>query len=191
MKTGHGFYVLIERLGGDPETDPAQFERILMAEMEAGVIEDAVIAKSERERQTLWAVREDMAAGLATLKPFIVYDVSMALGDMPRFVAEATRAIEGDFPGARMIFYGHAGDGNLHLIVNIGDDTPAHERAVDALVYAAVHSVGGSIAAEHGVGTTRVPFLGMTRSDTELQLLRRLKDALDPQRVLNPGKLFD
>jgi FAD/FMN-containing dehydrogenase len=190
LPLGHAFYILVERLGGDPESDAGQFERILMAQMEAGLIDDAVIAKSERERQAFWAVREDMVPGIQALKPFTVYDVSMALADMPRFVSNAQAAVEAGFPGARMIFYGHAGDGNLHIIIHTGPDGQRHELAVDALVYQAVRSVGGSIAAEHGIGMSRLQFLGLTRSDAELELMRRLKSALDPQGILNPGKLL-
>lgn len=190
MELGHPFYVLVERLGGDPQADPEQFERVLMEQIEADIAIDAVIAKSERERETLWAVREDMAPGLKAFAPFMVYDVSMALADMPRFVDSARAKVESAFPDARMIFYGHAGDGNLHIIVNVGNDSAVHERQVDALVYEAVQAVGGSIAAEHGIGMSRAPFLGMTRSREELQLMQRLKDALDPQGTLNPGKML-
>ncbi len=187
---GHGFYVLIERLGGDPEIDLAQFERVLMARIDQGLIDDAVIASSGRERDALWAVREDMTPGLAQFRPFTVYDVSMALTAMPRFEAEVRHNVETAFPGARMIFYGHAGDGNLHIVIHVGKDGAAHECAVDRLVYQAVRAVGGSIAAEHGVGMSRIPFLGMTRSRAELDLMRRLKAALDPQDLLNPGKVL-
>ena len=190
LPPGHAFYVLIERLGGDPEIDSDQFERVLMARLDAGLIDDAVIASSGRERDALWAVREDMTPGLARFRPFTVYDVSMALTAMPRFEMEVRRNVEGAFPGARMIFYGHAGDGNLHIVIHTGRDGAAHESAVDRLVYTAVRAVGGSIAAEHGVGISRIPFLGMTRSEAELGLMRRLKAALDPQGLLNPGKVL-
>jgi FAD/FMN-containing dehydrogenase len=187
MKPGYPFYILLEALGGDPDSDPAQFERVLSAEIEAGTVADAVIANSERERQGLWAVREDMAGGLATITPFTVFDVSMGLADMPRFVDEARRKIPETFPGARMMFYGHAGDGNLHILVNVGKEARSNE--VEAAVFPIVRSVGGSVAAEHGIGVLRKPYLGMTRTDAELMLMQRLKDALDPKNILNPGKI--
>jgi FAD/FMN-containing dehydrogenase len=190
MPCGHAFYVLAERLGGDPVVDDEQFQRILTQSVEDGLVADAVIAKSERERQALWAVREDMMPGLAPLKPFLVYDVSMALADMPQFIDRARAAILTSFPAARLLFYGHAGDGNLHLIVNSGEPGPAPEEAVDRLVFTAVQAVGGSIAAEHGVGISRRPYIGMTRGPGELDLMRKIKQALDPQGLLNPGKLL-
>jgi len=190
LAPGRPFYVLLEMLGGDPEDDAAKFERVLMAELESGVIADAVVAKSERERQALWSVREDMQPGLAALRPFTVYDVSMALQLMPGFVDSVRSSVTAAFPGARLVFYGHAGDGNLHLIVHIGPDGAAHEAQVDALVYGAVWAVGGSIAAEHGIGTSRAPFLHLSRSPEELALMRRIKQALDPLGILNPGKVL-
>ncbi|MCW1431710.1 FAD-binding oxidoreductase [Novosphingobium sp. JCM 18896] len=190
MAEGQAFYALIEMLGGDPEGDPDQFEGALVAAIEQGLVVDAVIAKSGKEREALWAVREDMAGGLAAYRPFVVYDVSMALGAMPGFAAEVRARIEAAYPGARMLFYGHAGDGNLHIIVHVGPEGEALEPAVDALVYEAVRRVGGSIAAEHGIGRSRTGFLGHTRSPEEIALMWRIKHALDPAGLLNPGKVI-
>lgn len=188
MAEGHAFYALIEMLGGDPEGDPDQFEAALAAAIEDGMVIDAVIAKSGKEREALWAVREDMGPGLAAYRPFMVYDVSMALGDMAGFAETVRERIAAAFPAARMLFYGHAGDGNLHIIVCTG--SAEDEAAVDGLVYGAVREVGGSIAAEHGIGRSRVAWLGHTRSEAEVALMRRIKQALDPAQVLNPGKII-
>lgn len=188
MATGHAFYALVEKLGGDPDVDGDQFERVLTDAIEQGVIADAVIAKSERERHALWAVREGLVPD--ALKPFLVYDVAMGLADMPAFEAAARTSVARAFPGATMLFYGHAGDGNLHIIVHLGPDGKAHEEAIDRLIFTAVRAVCGSIAGEHGIGLSRKAFLGMSRSDAELALMARLKAALDPAGVLNPGKLL-
>jgi FAD/FMN-containing dehydrogenase len=190
MAEGHAFYALVEMLGGDPAGDPAQFEEVLVAAIENGLIEDALIAKSGKEREALWVVREDMVPGLAAFKPFMVYDVSMALGAMPSFVSDVRQRIESAYPCARTLFYGHAGDGNLHIIVNVGEDGAAQEEAVDLLVYESVRDVGGSIAAEHGIGQSRARFLGYTRSDAEIALMHRIRQALDPAGILNPGKVI-
>jgi FAD/FMN-containing dehydrogenase len=190
MELGHPYYALVEMLGGDREDDAARFERALMGQLEQGIISDAVIAKSGREREALWAVREDMQPGLVPLRPFTVYDVSMALQDMPDFAAKVRERVGAVWPGAKLVFYGHAGDGNLHLIVHTGPDGDAQALAVETLVYQVVSEVHGSIAAEHGIGTSRAPFLGLSRSPEELELMARLKQALDPAGTLNPGKVL-
>lgn len=190
MATGHAYYALVERLGGDPEVDPGQFERLLAAALTSGVIEDAVIASSERERQALWAVREDLHGGIGGLAPYTVYDVSVGLAQMEQLAADVTASVKARFAGARMLFYGHAGDGNLHLVVHVGPDGARHADTVDRLVYEAAGALGGSIAAEHGVGMSRAPYLALSRSPAELDLMRRIKAALDPHSLLNPGKIL-
>jgi FAD/FMN-containing dehydrogenase len=190
LPTGHAYYVLLEALGGDAESDPAQFERLLAEQIEAGVVEDAVIAQSEQQRQALWAVREDFAPWIKNLKLFISYDVSMSIADMPFFVEKAKGGLLKAFPKATMMFYGHAGDGNLHAIVDAGDPDNSHADEVDRIVFEIVEKVNGSIAAEHCVGVLRKPHLGKSRSDAELMLMHRIKAALDPKNILNPGKVL-
>ncbi|GLR68241.1 oxidoreductase [Acidocella aquatica] len=191
MELGHGFYVVVEAMGGDAETDLAQFERVLMDMIEENVLANAVIAQSERECEAIWAVREDMTPGLTPLRPFASYDVSMGVGDMPAFVAYAQANMAKAYPDAKMLIYGHAGDGNLHAIVSTGQLNPNIQRGFDTVIFGAVRDVGGSIAAEHGIGVSRAPFLSWTRSAAELALMRVLKDAIDPKHILNPGKLLD
>jgi len=192
LPLGYPVYALIEAMGGDAVGDDAQFERALHALLEDGSVEDAVIAQSERERQALWAVREDMQLGIAPMRPFRSYDVSMGVSAMADFVDTARRNLITEFPKAQMIFYGHIGDGNLHAIVNAGVPMNTDiETGIDTTIFDAVREVNGSISAEHGIGVSRAPFLSWTRSSRELQLMRTLKQVLDPQHILNPGKLFD
>ena len=191
MPTGYGFYALVEAMGGDEDADVAQFERALMALIEEGVVVDAVIAQSDAQREAIWAVRDDLSPGLTPLRPFASYDVSMGVAEMPAFVAKAEANMAAAYPDATMLFYGHAGDGNLHAIVSTGEMDKTIQHGFDSAIFGAVRDVGGSIAAEHGIGVSRAPFLKWTRSDSELALMRTLKDALDPKHLLNPGKLLD
>jgi FAD/FMN-containing dehydrogenase len=192
LALGCPIYALIEAMGGDGESDDAQFERALGTLMEDGTIQDAVIAQSERERQALWAVREDMQLGIAPMRPFRSYDVSMGVSDMPAFVEAARANVRAAYPDAKMIFYGHAADGNLHALATIGKPMDADiERTLDTSVFDAVRAVNGSISAEHGIGKSRAPFLLWTRSRRELDLMQSLKKMFDPQNILNPGKLMD
>jgi FAD/FMN-containing dehydrogenase len=192
LPLGYPIYALIEAMGGDAQTDDSQFERIMGALLEESVIENAVIANSERERQALWAVREDLQLGIAPMRPFRSYDVSMGVSDMPAFVDQARCSIKDSFPSAQMIFYGHAADGNLHAIVTVGAPLSADiERGLDTCIFDAVRDVNGSISAEHGIGVSRAPFLSWTRSDREIELMQAIKQLLDPHGILNPGKMIE
>ncbi|MFT5605833.1 MAG: FAD/FMN-containing dehydrogenase [Paracoccaceae bacterium] len=191
LPSGSPFYALVEALGSNAEDDAAQFQRELEKVMETGLITDAVIASSEREREGLWAVREEMELGLAGCRPFYAFDVSMALGVMPAFSVAAEKNLRQVYPNASVMFYGHAGDGNLHAIVSVGEAGKEVQTAVDTAIFDAVRDVGGSIAAEHGIGQSRAPFLAWTRSAEELALMKVLKTALDPQNILNPGRIID
>ena len=189
MPVGSGIYVLVEALGDDEEGDATSFAEALGEMIEQGLVTDAVIAQSERQRQELWATRDDVIDVMATIKPRYAYDVSMALSDMARFVADTEARVEAALPGATLMFYGHGGDGNLHVVVGPGHVPGGYEIANDA-VYAATQGVNGSISAEHGIGTYKKAYIGLSRSPAELDLMRRLKRALDPQNILNPGKVI-
>jgi FAD/FMN-containing dehydrogenase len=191
LPLGYPVYALVEAMGGDEAGDYAQFERALNRLLEQSLIEDAVIGQSQQQRQALWAVREDMQLGLAPMRPFRTYDVSMAVSDMPRFVSASRRNVSAAFPNAQMIFYGHAGDGNLHAVVTVRAAIDREtEQKLDASIFDVVRDVNGSISGEHGIGVSRAPFLSWTRSPRELQLMHALKQVLDPQHILNPAKVF-
>jgi FAD/FMN-containing dehydrogenase len=190
MPASYPFYVLIEAMGGDPVGDPARFEAALAAAIERGQASDVVIAQSGRERDALWAVREDLMEPMRKLWPMFAFDVSVALGDMAATAERAITAIRGEYPNALILTYGHAGDGNLHFVVGVGDGSPAAEHRVDLAVYSAVAQAGGSISAEHGVGLTKRDYLGFSRTPDEIALMRILKAALDPGNILNPGKIL-
>jgi FAD/FMN-containing dehydrogenase len=187
---GAPLYALIEALGNDSRRDPEVFEEILSQAMEAGIVLDAVVAASERQRQDLIAVRDELGEAFAPLRPIIVFDVSMALADMPKFIAHADAGIRAEHPDAVILHYGHAGDGNLHLVVSVGEISHAIEHQVQTAVFTAVRAVGGSISAEHGVGLERLDFIGWTRTPEELALMRTFKTALDPHNLMNPGKVL-
>ncbi|MDG2002967.1 MAG: FAD-binding oxidoreductase [Novosphingobium sp.] len=190
MPTGYGIYALVEAMGGSEALDTELFTGALTTLMEEGLVDDAVIAQSARERDALWAVREDLLPGIGKLKPFVSYDVSMAIADMPSFVTAARDALEKAYPGVTMLFYGHAGDGNLHATVSIGKLDETIKNGFNDAVFGAVRDVGGSISAEPGIGMDRMPWLSWTRSESELALMRSIKQAIDPAGILNPGKLL-
>jgi FAD/FMN-containing dehydrogenase len=190
LPLGHRHYVLVESLGSDPVADPGRFEAVLGEILSKGWAADAVIAQSPRDSERLWAVREDLMEPLSALWPMFAFDVSMPLTAMPQFVDRASAGIRAAFPDATILIYGHLGDGNLHLVTKVGRADEEAEHIVDSAVYDVVGELGGSISAEHGVGLMKREFLSRTRSPAEIQMMRRIKSALDPNGILNPDKIF-
>jgi FAD/FMN-containing dehydrogenase len=191
MACGHGIYALVEAMGGNAALDGQMFEQALAALMDERLLSDAVVAQSDQQREALWAVREDLSPGFTPRRPFTAYDVSMAIADMPAFIDLALANLKEVAPDATSLFYGHAGDGNLHANVSNGRMDAGTKQAFDTAIYRAVSALGGSISAEHGIGVDRLPYIGMTRTAEELDLMRTLKRAIDPKGILNPGKVFE
>lgn len=165
-------------------------EPFLERALEAGILTDALIAQSSKETNAFWAVREGHK--LAQLMPHLVnFDVSLEIGRMGDFAQACRKTLLQKFPEIRVLFFGHAGDGNLHIVTD--QPEPGQEDAthkVEALVYDLVREFGGSISAEHGIGTLKRDFLAHSRSAAEISTMRRIKHALDPLGILNPGKLL-
>lgn len=183
---GHGFYVLAEAEGMEPDADAARFERLLERGLESGDIVDAVIPKSETERQALWRVREDFEPIL----PAYLYDVSLPIRAMDAYVTRLGRALAEWRPGAEGMVFGHIADGNLHIFTRPHDGGRHHEQS-DRIVYGCLEGLGGSVSAEHGIGLDKKAWMPQTRSAEEIALMRRLKTLLDPAGILNPGRVFD
>ncbi len=180
------FYVLTDIQGMSPQTDGNAFAEALERAIEDGLVTDAVLSQSEREFRTLWALRDDCNTYLFQLGPMLSLDVSLPLPRMGEFLAEARRAQAAADASARDYVFGHLGDGNLHYCALTGKPD-----AVSAAVFGCVARCGGSISAEHGIGVDKKGYLGLSRSESEIAAMRRLKAALDPNGILNPGRIFD
>lgn len=185
------YFVLLETLGYDQQRDAEQFESILNLALENGLIEDAVLPRSEAERESLWAIREDLEHILTDIRPFQAFDVSLPIGKMESYMAEVRALVVNRWPQAKICFLGHVGDGNLHIAVGSGSEQHGDIRAVEECVYHPLLSAGGSVSAEHGIGLEKKDFLHISRSAAEIALMRLLKTTLDPKSILNPGKVFD
>src|SRR5581483_8040448 len=184
---GSPFYVLTEAMGADPDGDQERFERALEKALEAELITDASIAKSGAERGRMWALRDDVGQ-VRRNGPVNVFDISLAIAVMKPFLADLETALKGRWSNPSLVTFGHLGDGNLHLIVGVGDAGAHH--AVDQLVYDKLRARGGSVSAEHGIGLMKREYLGHSRTPEEVSLMRTLKMALDPKNILNPGKIL-
>ena len=189
MAPGPGFYVLTETLGSDRERDPEAFETVLGEAFEAGLVEDAVIAKSDAEARALWDVRDGMAAALSALPNAVGFDISLAVSDMKDLHAELMAALA-HVPGATVLIGGHLGDGNLHLAV-AGSEGESAKPAIERAVYEHIGAIGGSVSAEHGIGMAKRDFLRQSRSEAEIATMRALKATLDPHGILCPGRIFE
>jgi FAD/FMN-containing dehydrogenase len=187
---GHPYYVLVEGLGGEQEPDAVRFERVLTAIIEEGGIADAVIAKSQAERDRMWGLRDDVAQ-VARNAPIFTFDVSLKISAMESYVAEVREGLGAHWPKPTLTVFGHLGDGNLHLIAGVGDGSREARHQVEQVVYGALRKREGSVSAEHGIGLEKRDYLAWSRNPAEIALMRSLKRALDPDNILNPGKIFE
>jgi FAD/FMN-containing dehydrogenase len=181
----HPFAVIIEQ-SGTPDTEA--LETFLGAMFEEGLIEDALIAQSEKESRRFWAVRE--GAAYDRLPHLINFDVSISVGKLGEFAEACEAAIRKSYPDAHVAFFGHMGDSNLHIAVSVGAGDHDTLHAVDEITYRTVRTFGGSISAEHGIGVLKRDFLFYSRSPEERALMRAIKTTLDPHGILNPGKVL-
>ncbi len=191
------FCVLLECSDQESEAHArVQFERLLEAALESRCVSDAVVAESLAQAKQLWHVRESIPLAQAEEGLNIKHDISVAVSNMSEFVRITDALLGQEIPGVRLVNFGHLGDGNLHYNVQapVGSDGPAFlrdwEDQVNTLVYESVQKFGGSISAEHGVGSLKVEKLEIHKSPVALGLMRSLKTALDPNNIMNPGKVL-
>ncbi|MDE1157379.1 MAG: FAD-binding oxidoreductase [Neorhizobium sp.] len=185
VPVGSGLYAVVEIQGQAPEEDDARLEAALGAAIEDGLVEDAVLSSSGREFDEIWAIRDGINDYLFSLGAMENYDLAVPVSRIEEFVARAETAVADIDRSARAFLFGHLGDGNLHYCV-----ITEQAKSVSKAVYEAVASVGGGITAEHGIGTDKVAYLKLSRSDAEIAAMRRLKAAFDPNGILNAGRVF-
>ncbi|MBA4255267.1 MAG: hydroxyacid dehydrogenase [Polaromonas sp.] len=190
------FCVLLENSDHESEHHArAQFERLLEAALDGGCVTDAVVAESLAQARQLWHIRESIPLAQAEEGLNIKHDISVPISRIPEFVAHTDALLAAAIPGVRLVNFGHLGDGNLHYNVQApaGMDAASflrqHEEQVNTLVYDAVTRFNGSISAEHGVGSLKVDTLPRYKSAVALDLMVRIKRALDPDNRLNPGRV--
>ena len=193
----HPWHVLSEAVITDPADEPPAdlLERLLAPALADGQVADAVIAASEAQAEAFWHIRDSISEAERNNGPAVQHDISVPVSGMPRFMVEGGAACEARFPGTEAMAFGHLGDGNVHFHVRAprgvdparwyAEEAPVVTRFVNDLVVAA----GGSISAEHGIGQMKLGELERLSSPARLAALRAIKRALDPQGLLNPGKL--
>jgi FAD/FMN-containing dehydrogenase len=197
LSSPHDWYVLTELAdSGTGEALRHDLEAAFEEAIEAKLVADVAVAESESQSQALWHIRESIPEA-ARSEPGMLYrhDISVAVSALPEFIDEARGLLTERFPGANIICFGHVGDGNLHYNAFIpgrsradAADREAHD--VTDVVYDLVQRYGGSFSAEHGVGLAKVAELKRYKSPIELELMHSIKRTLDPQGLMNPGKVL-
>ncbi|MDT8280832.1 MAG: FAD-binding oxidoreductase, partial [Erythrobacter sp.] len=194
----HDWNALIECVSatGDSGALREAMEAGLAAALEDGVIADAVIAANDTQAEDFWTLRDSISSAERAIGPAMQHDISVPVERMPEFILAASPAIEAAFRGTRAVAFGHLGDGNVHfhVLAPQGAERGVWEEADGKAVSAAVHDLvsqwGGSISAEHGIGQMKVDELARLHDPAALALMQRIKAALDPDNLLNPGKLL-
>jgi FAD/FMN-containing dehydrogenase len=190
LPDGHGLYVLVEAQGTDEAADGARFEAWLERMLEEGFLADAVPARSLGDVKAFWSLRDAAAEFRQVLGPHLSFDIGLPTGEMGAYVEEARASLVAGLPGIVALFYGHIGDGNLHIVAAVPGAASQPKEVIERIVYELVAARGGTVSAEHGIGTTKKPWLPYARTPEELALMRTLKAALDPKGILNPGKVL-
>ena len=191
VEAGHPWYVLIEARGGKQEEDAEQFQAALEEALEAGLIVDAAFASGAKQREAMWAIRDDIDGLAEILDPVMAFDVSLPIAHTADYVAAVKTRLNKRWPDTfRGVSFGHLGDNNLHFLLTVGSSDHDEQRDVMEIIYDELKAYRGSISAEHGVGLEKRAYLGITRNDEEVALMRALKKALDPRGLLNPGRIF-
>lgn len=188
------YYVLIELEKENEEmlnAAMATFEECA----EKGFVVDGTVSQNPKQAADLWSLREDITEATSYKKPY-KNDVSVRVSKVPQFLTEMTEILKKEHPDFEVVWFGHIGDGNLHINILKPDNLSSEEfvercHKVDEKMFTMIERLGGSVSAEHGVGLVKKPFLQHSRSPAEIDFMKQIKAVFDPDRILNPGKIFD
>ncbi len=191
----HAWYVLIELATAAEGQAEAVLEGLLARALEDGLVQDAAIAASQAQAHAFWALREGQSAAQKPEGPAWKHDVAVPVAEVPRFLAQADAAVRALSPRARIVAFGHVGDGNIHYDVlgPEGGDPEAHAALRDQgsrAVHDVAHRLGGSISAEHGLGSMKSQEALRYKDPVEVETMRAIRRALDPKGIMNPRVLF-
>jgi len=191
----HPWYVLAEFSSGEPGSGESSMERFLASGLEDGLIRDAVVAQTDAQAKALWAIRENQSPAQKPEGATWKHDVSVPVSQVAAFLEQATAAMQAFAPGARIAAFGHMGDGNIHYDVLRADGGSDAEHSArrdqgSRIVHDIVAGMGGSISAEHGLGSMKTEEARRYKSAVEIEAMAAIRRALDPKRIMNPRVLF-
>lgn len=192
LSADYPIYVLMDLQSANPQNTEAQFEAVLEHAFHAGWVLDAAIAQSQADINDFWALRDAVSELLPIFAPIINFDISFPISRIGQAVDELSQRLGNQYPDMTALIFGHVGDGNIHLCVGpVPNNDKAIEHAIEKQCYEIAQAHNGSVSAEHGIGLHKKPWLHYSRTESELALMRSLKRTLDPNHILNPGKVFD
>ena len=183
------WYVLVEAAGNPGQAMEEPLQEALAVALEVGDIDDCAVATTLAHREAFWRLRESIPEILTHLRPAATLDIGLPWAQTAEYIGEVDAALQQRLPGVEHLFLGHLGDNNLHLISGPLDDQGVH--TIDEIAYGALRGRGGTVSSEHGVGRLKKEYLNVSRNSGEIALMQRLKHALDPTGVLNPGRIVD
>ena len=184
------YYVFVESLGTKPNEDYNRLEELIGQALESEMIQDAVMAQSERELNSIWQIREDVSILAAQADFDQHFDISIPIPLIGKIVNETAAELE-KLPFVSRVFpFGHVADGNIHFIIGKTDNTPEIIKAINNIVYKPLKDVGGSVSAEHGIGLHKKDYLSICRSEAEINMMKTLKNTFDPLHILNPRRIL-
>jgi FAD/FMN-containing dehydrogenase len=186
LSDSYPFYAIVEAMGTRPGADDENFEGVLGEMIESELVCDGVIAKSDKEREEIWAIRGEVEW---LVKDCYNFDVSLRVADVGQYIEQVMSKIESDIPGTLVAAFGHLGDNNIHVSVLCEGNKTVHAETIEKHVYESLVPYQGAISAEHGIGLEKKPYLPISRSAEEIELMKCLKRSMDPKNILNPGKV--
>ena len=190
LSQGFPYYVLVESTGSNQQKDSEHFEELLEEALNLEIIEDAVVSKSDSDRSNLWAIRDDVEQHYQD-GPVKMFDISMPILSMEKYISDVHEKFSENWKTYKCVVFGHLADGNLHVVSGVGSDDDESIRKMESCIYDPLKSIGGAVSAEHGIGLEKKDYLGISRTEIEIDIMRTLKKSLDPNNILNPGKVFD
>ncbi len=194
FETATPYYVLIE-VEKESEATLDIVMELFETCLEKGLVLDGTLSQNDKQAQDFWSLREDITEATSHKAPY-KNDISVRVAKVPQFLNEMSALLDKDYPDFEVVWFGHIGDGNLHVNILKPDSLSSDEfmqrcHHVDKDMFTMIKNLGGSVSAEHGVGLVKKPYLSYTRSEDEIAYMRGIKKVFDPDSILNPGKIFD
>ncbi len=188
LEQRYPLYVLTELEGSNAEKDQELFENTLADAMEEGLVVDALIANSEKDREGFWKIRDGVGEISAFIRDSANFDISVPISSMSAFLEQVEKEVVEAVPKAKIMVFGHIADSNLHFLCHSGSHDDV--KAMYDIVYKVVGDFNGSVSAEHGIGVQKIKYLHHSRNPEEIALMKTLKQALDPKGILNHGRVL-